>query len=194
MLAGAMPPRPRTLAPFGTRDRTRCPLGRREPPTSRPVPGPRRPDERLERAVGRALQPWCSRRPASQCGAGSCSFGLGYREEVDAGSHAAGRTDREVGLVLVDDGPAEDVAPEQRHRFGVDGVDTQDSKMTGHPSIVADPFEPLEAADHLKAQRSRGPVVDGHGAPQAVPLAGTPQVGGGACARVFRKTRPANAR
>jgi len=83
------------------------------------------------------------------------SFGLGYRQEVDAVSHVVGPTDREVGLILVDDAPAKDVAPEQRQRFGVDGVDTQDSKMTGHPSILADPRQPLEAADHLKAQRSR---------------------------------------
>jgi hypothetical protein len=97
-------------------------------------------------------------------------FGLGYRQEVDPGSHAVSRTDREVGLVLVDDGPAQDVAPEQRHRFGVDGVDTQDCKLTGHPSIMAEPFEPVEAADRLKAQRSRGPEVAGYAAPQAIRL------------------------
>lgn len=83
------------------------------------------------------------------------SFGLRWPEDADAESHAIRRTDRLVGPALVEDSPAEVVAPEQRQRLGAYRIDAQDSRIIGDPSKVADPPEPLMVLDRLKPWRSR---------------------------------------
>ena len=128
---------PWLLGRFGTADRTHCPRDRRDHPRDvvslAHVRGARPESQQPLELIG------CRHTVGAKVEMHSVldRLGLGHGHHVDRWPRSIGRPDGDDSVLLLEDPPTKDVAPEVGDQTWLRGVDRDSSYSTGHALILA---------------------------------------------------------